>query len=125
MTSCSTAALRVLLFQKALHVQPFAEAFNPLIAGQVLFAHTEAVPALCVKVHLDGLFRREPFAVKRNAVGRVHRERRVDYVRDDLGLPDLRAEFFFLLLPVFRTSRRIGIKADDFLCVRGEGQSEK
>ena len=59
----------ILLLQKALQVEPFGEAVDPMIRGEVLLAHAEAVAAFGVHVQLGGLVRRGPLCVELGAIG--------------------------------------------------------
>src|SRR5262245_25711172 len=57
-------------FQEALLVEPVGKAVDPVVGGQVLLVHAEAVAALCVHVELDGFVGSSPLFVAQEAVGR-------------------------------------------------------
>src|SRR5437879_8677787 len=65
--TAKASATAILLLHKALQVEPFGEAVDPVIRRQVLLAHAEAVAALCEHVQFDGFVSGASFFVPKNA----------------------------------------------------------
>src|SRR5215469_14903827 len=56
-----------LLLEEAFHVEPLGEAVDPLVRGQVVFSHSEAVAAFGEHVQFGGLVSGDPLLVERDA----------------------------------------------------------
>src|SRR5208282_924227 len=61
---------RPLLAQKALELQPLSEPVDPVIGGNVLLPHSEAMSTLGIHVKFGGFVGRRPLLIERNAFGR-------------------------------------------------------
>ena len=60
---------RSLLVQEAFHLEPIGEAIDPVVGGNVLYRHAEAVAALRVHVQFGGFVSRRPLLVEVHAFG--------------------------------------------------------